>query len=88
LVDQNSATVAGYYTLANTSIVIGELPTEIAKKLPKYERAPAVLLGRLAVDKNYQGKGLGIILLFDALRKCLGNCSGGRGWGIEKTARC
>jgi len=75
LVNRNSARVAGYYTLSNTSIVIGEMPTEIANKLPKYEAAPAVLLGRLAVDKNYQGKGLGIILLFDALGKCLESTS-------------
>lgn len=70
LIDRNSATVAGYYTLSYTSILIGELPSEIVKKIPKYERAPAVLLGRLAVDKNYQGKGLGEILLFDALFRC------------------
>jgi len=30
---------------------------------------PAVLLGRLAVDRSYQGKGLGVVLLGDALMR-------------------
>lgn len=75
LVDRSSTTVVGYYTLSNTSIVIKDLPTEIANKLPKYEMAPAVLLGRLAVDKNYQSQGLGEVLLVDALRRCLESTS-------------
>jgi len=61
--------VAGYYTLSQTGINMVELPTEITKKLPKYPVAPATLLGRLAVDRNYQGKGLGEILLMDALHR-------------------
>lgn len=34
-----------------------------------YHNLPAVLLGRLAVDKNYKGKRLGEYLLLDALKK-------------------
>lgn len=71
LLDQSSGAIAGYYTLSAISINTVELPTEVAKKLPKYPMVPATLLGRLAVDKNYQGKKLGEILLMDALHRSL-----------------
>ncbi|MUL39190.1 GNAT family N-acetyltransferase [Gloeocapsopsis dulcis] len=67
LFDKNSNVVIGYYTLCGTNIIAEELPTEIAKKLPRYPMVPATLLGRLAVDKNYRGKRLGEDLLMDAL---------------------
>jgi GNAT superfamily N-acetyltransferase len=35
--------------------------------LPRYPVVPAALLGRLALDRGYQGKGLGGVLLGDAL---------------------
>jgi predicted GNAT family N-acyltransferase len=59
--------VAGYYTLAATSIGLNSLTPEIVKKLPRYPVVPAVLLGRLAVALHCQGQGLGGILLADAL---------------------
>ncbi|MBM3277306.1 MAG: GNAT family N-acetyltransferase [Candidatus Handelsmanbacteria bacterium] len=69
LVDADRQILAGYYTLSATSIRLGELPTEIAQKLPRYPLVPATLLGRLAVDTSYQGKRLGEFLLMDALRR-------------------
>jgi GNAT superfamily N-acetyltransferase len=73
LLDKSSNTVAGYYTLSSIGINIGELPPEVTKKLPKYPILPATLLNRLAVDKKYQGKKLGEILLMDALYRSLKN---------------
>ncbi len=73
LLDRSSGVVAGYYTLSQTGINMVELPTEITKKLPKYPVVPATLLGRLAIDKNYQSKGLGETLLIDALHRSLKN---------------
>ncbi len=64
-----SATVIGYYTLSAISIEAGELPADIIKKLPRYPDVPAVLLGRLALDARYSGKGFGKHLLVDALRR-------------------
>jgi ribosomal protein S18 acetylase RimI-like enzyme len=61
--------VAGYYTLASTGIVLNELPPALLKKLPRYPTVPAIRMGRLAVDKDYRGKGLGAALLADALRR-------------------
>jgi len=71
LVGDTSSSIAGYYTLSSTSINIGELPKHIAKKLPRYPLMPATLIGRLAVDRRYQGKGCGEMLLVDALKRSL-----------------
>lgn len=60
-------TVAGYYTLSSMAVNVGELPTEITRKLPRYPLVPATLLGRLAVDLRFRGKDYGRFLLADAL---------------------
>lgn len=65
------AVVLGYYTLSAFSIEVSELESSIANKLPSYPRLPATLLGRLAVDASQQGRGLGELLLLDALYKAL-----------------
>ena len=45
-------------------------PENIQKRLPKsYASVPATLLGRLAIDNKYQGKGVGKILFIDALKR-------------------
>ena len=64
--------VMGYYTLSSNSIRREGLPENLLKKLPaNYHDLPAVLLGRLAVDKNEQKQGYGEILLMDAFDRCL-----------------
>ena len=68
-VGQDSRDIAGYYTLAATSVALNDLAPEIIKKLPRYPVVPAVLLGRLAVTRAYQGQGLGGVLLADALQR-------------------
>jgi predicted GNAT family N-acyltransferase len=67
----NENQIVGFYTLSASSVNVGDLPTELIKKLPKYPLVPVALLGRLAIDKNYQGKGLGDFLLMDALKRSL-----------------
>ena len=69
--EQSSRRVAGYYTLAASSVPLGELPPETTKKLPRYPLVPAVRLGRLAVDARFRGKGLGGMLLVDAMMRAL-----------------
>jgi GNAT superfamily N-acetyltransferase len=62
--------IRGYYTLSNNSIPLSSFPEQIKRKLPSsYHSIPATLLGRLAIDKKFQGKGLGKILLIDALKR-------------------
>ena len=59
-----------YYTLAAGAIAFKDVPQAIAKKLPKHP-VPVLLLARLAVDHSVQGQGLGEVLLFNALERCL-----------------
>lgn len=59
--------VLGFYTLSATSIQLTEVPQELAKRLPRYPRLPATLLGRLATDLSARGVGLGRFLLVDAM---------------------
>ena len=59
--------IAGYYTLASTSLLLADLPASTGKKLPRYPTVPAVRMGRLAVDRAFKGQGLGGALLADAL---------------------
>ena len=61
--------IAGFYTLASASIQLSQLPVATAKKLPRYPSVPAVRMGRLAVDQQFQGQGLGGALLADALTR-------------------
>ncbi len=60
--------LAGFFTLGAGSISCTELPEPLAKKLPRYP-VPVALIGRLAVDAEFQRKGLGAILLADAFQK-------------------
>jgi len=59
--------ICGYYALTLAELENRHLPEAWRKKLPR--RIPGVRLGRLAVGKQYQGKGLGELLLVDALRR-------------------
>lgn len=61
--------VLGYYTLASGSVSFQNVPAGAARKLPKHP-VPVALLGRLAIDRSAQGRGLGGMLLADALRRC------------------
>lgn len=68
---QSRPRVIGYFTLANTAIPRNGLPEAMLKGLPKYAGLPAFLLGRLAVDKQYQGKQIGELLLSRCFEYCL-----------------
>ena len=70
-VDRNTGAIAGYYTLAAAQIDAVDIPAEIAKRLPRYPRIPAALIGRLAVDRRYQGRRLGRALVVDAIQRAL-----------------
>jgi GNAT superfamily N-acetyltransferase len=57
--------IAGYYTLAVGAIAHAQAPGRIRRNMP--DPVPAMVLGRLAVDKAYQGSGIGTGLLRDAV---------------------
>lgn len=65
--DAAPATIVGYYTLSAFAVDVKELPGAMQKKLPRYPRLPATLLGRLARDERFPGTGS--LLLMDALAR-------------------
>lgn len=71
LLDKETEKISGYYTLSSNSITNDLVPDSFKKKLPKsYLAIPTILLGRLAIDKKFQGNGIGKILLMDSLKRC------------------
>lgn len=64
-------TIAAYYALSSRELRIEQLPPEIANKAGKYGYVGVTLLGRMAVDEKYKGKGLGSLALISALEKSL-----------------
>lgn len=71
LLDDDAIQINGYYTLSNTSIPLETLPDSLKKKLPgSYQSIPTTLMGRFAISNSYQKKGLGKLLLVDALMRC------------------
>jgi GNAT superfamily N-acetyltransferase len=60
--------VVGYYSLTTGAVHKYESPERIAKGLANHPIG-VILLARLAVDTQYQKKGLGKALLFDALQR-------------------
>lgn len=63
--------IAGFYTLAAGSVTLTSLPETALRRLPRYPSVPVARLGRLAVDRRFQGQQLGAALLWDALQRCL-----------------
>lgn len=61
--------VIAYYALASGSVVAGEAPGRVRRNMP--DPIPVIILGRLAVDRRWQGQGLGAALLRDAILRSL-----------------
>jgi ribosomal protein S18 acetylase RimI-like enzyme len=67
----STGTIVGYYTFAATSLPLTELPPEQARRLPRYPSFSACLVGRLAVDQRFRGRGLGSQLIVDAITRAM-----------------
>jgi GNAT superfamily N-acetyltransferase len=70
LVVHESNRVVGYYGLAPTAIVPATMPRSIRTGQPP-DPVPCLLLGQLATDQNWTGKGIGLGLLKHALQRCV-----------------
>lgn len=71
-VGPDSKCVAGFYTVSMSSVQFSNLPESLTySACPKYPM-PTAHLGCLAVKKDIQRKGLGSILLIDAMRRMIG----------------
>ena len=62
--------VVGYYSLAAGSVLHTEATGRVRRNMP--DPVPAALLGRLAIDQGWQGRGLGSALLRDAVLRVVG----------------
>jgi len=62
--------IIGFYTLSSAQLEYRNLSHKLRKSLPRYP-IPCIRIARLAIDKNYQRKGYGKILIKDALIRIL-----------------
>lgn len=71
--------IIGYYGLAPTGVMPRTMPRRIRTGQPPTP-VPCILLGQLAVDKDYAGRGIGSALVRDALTRCAASAEsiGGR----------
>jgi GNAT superfamily N-acetyltransferase len=63
--------IAGCYTLSAADVPVSDLPPETARRLPRYPSVPVARIGRLAIDRRFQGRGLGGALLLNAAMRAL-----------------
>jgi GNAT superfamily N-acetyltransferase len=66
-VEAESGNVAGYYCLSAGSLALEDAPSRVKRNMPS--PIPIILIGRLAVDERFTGRGLGASLLQHALLK-------------------
>ena len=62
--------VVGYYALVVGQVAYDDAPERLKKGLARHP-VPVMLLARLAVSTGWQGKGLGVGLLKDAMMRTL-----------------
>lgn len=61
--------VVGFYALANGAVAHKDVSAKTRRNMP--DPIPVMVLGRLAVDRAYQKKGIGFALLRDALLRTM-----------------
>jgi GNAT superfamily N-acetyltransferase len=64
-----SSRIIGFYALSMGQILAQEVAGSMRRNMPRH--IPAVILGRLAIDCTWHGKGLGRALIADAVRRSL-----------------
>jgi GNAT superfamily N-acetyltransferase len=67
--------IAGFFTLCAYGLAPGAVPESARKHIPRYPMVSATLLGRIAVSSQFQGRGLGSLLLAKALAKAYENAA-------------
>ncbi|MDX8440356.1 GNAT family N-acetyltransferase [Mesorhizobium australafricanum] len=70
LVVHEASRVVGYYGLAPTAVVPSILPRSIRTGQPP-DPVPCLLLGQLATDTEWAGRGIGVGLVKHALQRCV-----------------
>jgi len=67
VLEEQPTQICGYYALTLTEVDTSALAERRRRKLPRM--VPGVRLGRLAVDRRYQSRRLGELMLMDALER-------------------
>ena len=62
--------IVGYHTLAVGQVMLEDAPERLKKGLARHP-IPIMLLARLAIDRQWQGQGVGRGLLRDAMQRTL-----------------
>ena len=62
--------IIGFHTLAAGQVLFEDAPARLTKGLARHP-VPIMLLARLAVDRRWQGQGVGQALLKDAMQRTL-----------------
>ena len=62
--------ILGFYSLSPASLDYARTPPVLARRLARHD-VPVFRLGRLAVDRTMQGRGLGGALLIAAGKRCM-----------------
>lgn len=68
--DADNKAILGFYSLSPASVDYDQTPEIVRRGLARHD-VPGFRLARLAVDRRFQGKGLGGQLLLAAGRRCL-----------------
>lgn len=61
--------IIGFYCLSAGSVIRSDAPKNLQRNMP--DPIPVLVMGRLAVDENYHGQGIGKALLRDAILRTL-----------------
>ena len=61
--------IAGYFCISAGSVAKESAPAELTRRAPN--PIPVIVMGRFAIDVEYQGQGLGADLLAHAVRRAL-----------------
>lgn len=67
---ESGKSIAAYYALASSAIAVGLAAGRFRRNMP--DPIPVVVLARLAVDRRYQGRGLGRAMVRDAALRIVG----------------
>jgi GNAT superfamily N-acetyltransferase len=70
VVTEDDDRVAGYFSLTVGQVDTLDAPERIRRGMGRYP-VPVVILARLAVSREYQGRGIGVGMLQDAVRRTL-----------------
>jgi GNAT superfamily N-acetyltransferase len=64
-----SGRVVGYYALASGGVALAQAPGRVRRNMP--DPLPVMVVGRLAIEKGWQGRNIGRGLLRDAVLRTL-----------------